>query len=841
MSPSVTFHMPDVKAEVSKDPWQLRDDFLAEIDIESIAHAVTAYSTAAEEAESAEDLARIADEQNAEAATVDGGISLSNSEQRLADTLDDLSPGSVADTVGVLHKTVELADATMDDVSDEVSRPGGLNTKISDHSSDAVDEANLWNDELKGVLDAFNAAIEDVPAVQHPVITVPKPAGSTASGLPGSVQAETADGVRYTLPDWIYTDIRQHFLDKAVEDAEAAAENIEGYIEEYRAELTRLGAELDAGGYDLGNGPLGLWHTPEMAEYHAEVISDATAALAENPDDAEALERLRNATAVMGSMTDDLFDADGRPVGEMPDAVREYLEAVYDGLEPSALATIGTLATDDPDRFGGIAGNVADSINALTNPAVGGIDPTDGALPDSLAYFLDGTDIGPPEIGPDGNVIDPGMIHNLEVAGLYNGFGGLMANATVPPGTEFGAAMMETAVQAQDWWDRVADDFAQEEFDFTGGVSLLTAGSMNPDAATEFLITEENAENLLRVEWPDDGDAAAEAVRVGTIPPEGEAISDRQAQAAQSVVLVTGDLEPDEVQVPLQQAVADVGITYMESLAGAHAGGSDLNGEVNGPHDIFGDPVPGFTLSEEQRRDFFGFLAGSDEQVETSFVAGLQAFHYTNAHNAFAADDPEAVARMASYAGVLDAEFQRAQFTERFEENKDAYATAQDIDKVWRTGASVGLSVAGILVPGGTAAATALNWTGVGNSLLQAHIPSPSDTAAAEFTGDQYNAVIDQGRSTRYLIAQAAADTDYRGAAGAMADSGIPSLHGADPDDLAVQMASGNFVPDLSALEAERWDMDPYMDQRERLLVGPITEEMEDADIEPPRPGDRPD
>ncbi|WP_103503302.1 MULTISPECIES: hypothetical protein [unclassified Streptomyces] len=822
MTQSVHFDHEDVKAAASQDPWELRDDFVDEVDVEDIAEAALSYAMAAEEAGSAEELAELATEEHQGAAQFNSD-DLADAEGRLAETKGNLATPELESTVDILGKTVTLAEDTVQEVDDEIYAHGSLNTKVADHCQAAVDELNLWFTALQNGVDEYNDM-----AVPEPVVLL-KPDGSSAANPERQLAHEQPTGV-FSVPDDIIATIRQHHLDAAVADAEAAAAAIDGHIEGYRSTLTTYGAELTDNGYDMADSPLGIWHTPEMAEHHAQTIANAAERLEADPSDSEALGELESATAYLGNVSQGLFDENGNPVGQLSEEQAAYLKLVYDNIDPEHLATVGNLAASESnERFAAIGENLANGINALTSPSVNAFVPTAGDLPDSIAYFVDGGGIGPSEVGPDGIPRDPSGVELLKTAEMYNGFGALMEGATVPPGESFAGKMLEAGLAAQDWWTGSSiSEHAEDEFQFTGGSSLLAAGAENSGAASDFLTRGDHAQRVMGHLWDDGGDAVARLIESGTFPSEGEEITPRQAAAARQVVLATGDLDADQVQQPVQQAAADVGIMYMHSIVGA-----DMNdsGAGDGPFDIFGEKVPGFTFTESERRDFFRFLAGSEEEVESSFAGGIQTFHYVNAHAAFSADDPEAIARMGAYSGVLDAEFQRAQWMHQFDETKDAYATGQHIDKTWRTGAGMTLAAAGILVPGAAPVSTALSWTGVGNTLIQAVVPPPVDTADSDFNASQYNAVIEDGRSTRYIIAQAAADTNYRGAADAF---DMPSLHDASSDEIAEAMVGGNFVPDLAAIEAERYDISPYMDPRVRLLVRPTEKAMEEAGVEAP-------
>jgi hypothetical protein len=526
VSLGVEFTREDVQAAASNDPWQLSEDFLAEVDVEDIAEAAVSYSQAAGEADSAGELAELATEQSVESGTVDG-MSLADAEARLAQTVTDVDGAAIEQTVRILRQTVGAAEDAVQSVDDEIWADGNLSTKIAERRQDAVDELNAWYGSLGEAIADYNSnpLYEDAQD-SNPIIVVHQPPGATdATSSKGYVDAESSDGINFALPASLITDIRNHHLEKAAEDADDHAEAIDEHIEEYRAELSRLGADLDAEGYDFGGSPLDIWHTPEMAEYYAEQFSEAVNA---EPPDAAAIAA---ATWPLANIVDGLFDENGNPIGEMTAREHAFMERFFDEVSADDLATLGAIeadllpyGSDQAARRGGggledVRATVANAINAMTNPDVvaGNLveerfGPGFTDVPESVSEYLFGYE---------------DTIESQEDLDRFNGFGALMGHASVPPGDGFGQVQADAALSVQ----RFVDEYNENELDHlflgqgqgsvlndspmlnTGSSGLLHSVSLNPDLSLSLMRDEEAKETLMEAYWA-DSDGAGKVMTV---------------------------------------------------------------------------------------------------------------------------------------------------------------------------------------------------------------------------------------------------------------------------------------------------------------------------------------
>ncbi|WP_130799661.1 hypothetical protein [Streptomyces otsuchiensis] len=501
MTQGVHFDNEDVKAAASQDPWELRDDFVDEVDVEDIAEAALSYAMAAEEAGSAEELAELATEEHQGAAQFNSD-DLADAEGRLAETKGNLATPELESTVDILGKTVTLAEDTVQEVDDEIYAHGSLNTKVADHRQAAVDELNLWFTALQNGVDEYNDM-----AVPEPVVLL-KPDGSSAANPARQLAHEEPTGV-FSLPDDIIVTIRQHHLDAAVEDAEATAAAIDGHIESYRSTLTTYGAELTDNGYDMADSPLGIWHTPEMAEYHAQALNEAVEALEENPDDADAVASLERVSGFLGAIAADLYDENGNPIGQMSASESRYLRELYESLSADDLARLGNLevSEDLQGRFDAISTSVANSINIMLDPAVGGIEPGRSdryiQMPDSIAEFMYRYDE---------------KLEEIEDLERFNGFGGLMGHATVPPGDAFAELQADAALSVQRRVEELNNDrvflhkdghFSSPAWENTGSSGLLHSVSLNSDVSLALMRNPDDKETLLAGPWADSTGAGA--------------------------------------------------------------------------------------------------------------------------------------------------------------------------------------------------------------------------------------------------------------------------------------------------------------------------------------------
>jgi hypothetical protein len=329
-------------------------------------------------------------------------------------------------------------------------------------------------------------------------------------------------------PDWLAGAIRDRFLEEAAIAAADADWALREECDAYHHHLLRLGRQLSALGHDLAGSPLGLWTDPELARYAARLLSRD---LADGEPDAETL---RLYTEPLRSIADGVYAGlDGpRP---LRDAERACLEAFFAALDPDVLrqlaeAEAGPAGWATPyDWQPTVCETVANGLLLLTDPALGGIDPAGEAgrarLPQEVRGYLypQGGRLFSGDPAYRGYPMDAAAQRfRIELSG-YNGFGALLAHATVPPGAAFARDLARSAVAVQTRSAMQYDGLPESSLPLepggdvernTGSSALLRVAALNARAAAALLADRHFARLLLSRQW-DDSAGAAEFVTAG--------------------------------------------------------------------------------------------------------------------------------------------------------------------------------------------------------------------------------------------------------------------------------------------------------------------------------------
>ncbi|MFR9726494.1 hypothetical protein ACL02R_24505 [Streptomyces sp. MS19] len=656
--PILSFTRDEVEAEADARPWRRQTEFREEIQPDEMADTAAVYARAAGEADDAGDLARGATEVSAESGSLDGDA-LVDADGRIRTTARGLQ-GNGEDMDAVVGYVVRAMNRALDadeEVHDIVLADGGLDTKYIEHLNAAITEWNGWQAALEARLRPEGGVL-----LGPPVPLTIEYGGEYAMVWPRMVTIGT---YQYDLPAGFDGRIRQKYLKKAAADATAADGEITDALDAYRSKLAEYGQELGDLGYDLSDGPLGLWTTQPMGEYAADRLVEE---MDKDHPDPEALLRWTETLDAIGL---GIYDPDqpDKPLREMTAAERDYLSAFYGRLDKNELALLGSLADGkglDPGvaetRFA-TAQRVADGLMMLMNPEDGGYDPSTAAgreqMPAGVRDFLYGdqqafidgfVDVSVPNRGgPDDAYWD--------ALRDFNGFGQLMGAASVAPGDAFAKDMAHTAVNVQGLTQYHYFDGGYGDIPNTGSNGLLEAVSLNTDASADLLNDKAFREGALGVHWEDSTGVGA-LVRSGTTVPEGVGHNDPEAEkyvhAAYNVLEYAAGHDKDILgtrnhniseygpidHTGLQDAIGDTALQYMDMISkGGTASGFASSADGFTDLNLHGrDYRYSFDLSDADRESLFTIMNQSGGDVREEFFGGVGQWQEMAAHDAFRRD-----------------------------------------------------------------------------------------------------------------------------------------------------------------------------------------------------------
>ncbi|WP_183091323.1 hypothetical protein [Streptomyces radicis] len=616
----VDFTKEDVAAQAGVDPWQEATDFADEIDPVAMAEASRGFASAAGEAGGAADLASAASEAAADSATTDG-VSHHNAEENVAITTRDLQGGGedIEAVAEVINSGTRLALATEEDVVDLYER---ANDDFDGHLTSARAKLEEKQGEFRDNAGDLWGRVLDGGPLAPPSVTV--------AGTEYTADGSTAGG--WSFPQAAVDAIRTHFLTLAAEDAEEVHGDIETEIDDYRAAMTRKAGELDDLGYDLGEGPHGLWHSEGMAEWAAEGLQEEMAR--DNPDP----ERMDLYTQGLGIVANGVYgdpSRPGDPLRSLTPAERDYLGTFYDALDADTLVALGHWEGDPgsaPDagsahvaameRLGLGADaqqRVGNGISMLLNPDIGGLDPDahpsmtgQRPMPESIRELVYGLEVGtgnaPGFDGPVGYDEDTG---DYVVSGVheFQGLSNLLGASTVPQGTDFAVDVGESALRVQEQFNVFAELYGTPSHSGgedvaavttrdgetlyidgdqlrdlrsldTGASGALDVVSRDLDASQRLLLDDENLTQLMGTDW---GGHASGAVSVlDTATERGQETAEhaeRAARIAENALTTVGE-DPSTWRslVPKGSEMSDALVGVAADYIDAFAVGIDQEG-----------------------------------------------------------------------------------------------------------------------------------------------------------------------------------------------------------------------------------------------------------------------
>ncbi|TDC63103.1 hypothetical protein [Streptomyces hainanensis] len=781
--PKLDFTRDEVEGKAGeKKPWTRQREFSEEIDPEDMADTAAIYARAAGEAENSGELAEEASRLGAESGGLDGAT-LVDDEGRIDETARGLQ-GNGADMDEVVTRLVQAMNRAIDaesDVQDEIHGTNGLEKKYTDHLQDAVDEWNGWQSALEGaVTEANNSG-----AVSGTVAVRVTHNGKTIN----ADQAESGGGYVYSLPDSLASEIREKHLDRAVDSAEASYDEISDHIDAYRQRLMEYGSELQGLGYDLA-GPLGLWTTEGQAEYAADKLSEELAK--DDPD----RRLLAMYTQGLSGIADAIFGDSanpGDPLRDLTAAERAYLDTFFSGVDAEALASLGNTISgwDEAKR------NIANGLTMLTDPELGGHDPTTeagrAALPEVVRRFVYDYENGRMWPGESGTTDADGFREELQ---LFNGFGDIMSHGTLQPGDAIAKDMANAAldIQARSGVQQALGIYGDEQVANTGSSRLLTTVSRNTEASAALLNDADFRDEFLG-QWWQDSFGAADLIRAGTSIPEGVGHNDPEArqyvEAAFNLLAdapdngrhILGQGGPQDGPMgldhaALQRAISDTGLEYMDMLSKGSEKtefAASTNGREFTDENLHGqDYLYSFELNGDDRRALFSLMNASEEDVRQDFFEGVGAWQEVTAYNAFVRDGGSERPEQSSTFHDIGRVAGTVQYVQKVE-------TSDDSSKLQFTsyGAlSTSASVANTLIDFGKGnAITSVGAYGITEALRY----SLPDGAAAHKQA-QWDAVNFGDNTVRAIVADAAIRSDYRGSG----DYQLPdvSSDNVDRDDL---------------------------------------------------------
>ncbi|WP_129842072.1 hypothetical protein [Streptomyces sp. RFCAC02] len=325
-------------AEGGPDAWETGPAFLQEIDPDHMAENAVVYAKAARETDDAAGLSRRASVA-AGSAGGSNGLSFADAEDRLEETERDLAGGED----NGLYDVVEVLRAAM---------------------ADAVDTRSAVDDLLNG------------EEGLHPVIQ----RRIKAAGLEWDMAV-----CRIDMPEGMADSIRSRNLRLAVNDARVIAGDIGDTIDSYRRRMTWRASELAAGGYDVADGPLGLWTTEGNAAYVAGVVREELARAADDPASVD-VARLLDSMAQLRSIVDRGRDLAGVRLEDYA-----YLDAFYEAVGGGeAFVDLGAILQKRDDL--GLDPTASERLDQVAAALGDGMLTAYGhdtvTMPDSLAHLF---------------------------------------------------------------------------------------------------------------------------------------------------------------------------------------------------------------------------------------------------------------------------------------------------------------------------------------------------------------------------------------------------------------------------------------------------------------------
>ncbi|MDT0346572.1 TPR repeat region-containing protein [Streptomyces litchfieldiae] len=783
--PNLRFTRAEVEEEAGKKPWTRQREFTAEINPDDMGDTAAVYARAAGEASGAGELAQHATDLGADSGGIDGGT-LVDAEGRIDETARGLQGNGqdMDEVVTYLVRAMNQAIDTEREVYDLVYAEGFLEEAYVRQLAGAQNSWDGWQQALTDAVAAHNSSSAVPGTIALPVTHD----GRTIN----ADHAESGGGVVYSLPASLATEIREKHLRNAADFAVTYDAEMADAIEAYRRKLAEYGQQLGELGYDLSDGPLGIFTTDEMGEYAGQQLAEELAKDNPNPD------VLLMYTEGLDSIVLGIY-AEGADPGaaqrELTASELAYLEKFYGQLDADDLAALGALTEDtrglDPGEAGrqyAGAQRVANGLNMLLNPDIGGIDPA--ARPDRVpegirpfVYNYENSDLYPSDESGRAHPTLGSDAFNDELR-RFNGFGDLMGTATIGSGEQFSEDLAHAAVdvQTRTSLQYSASGYDQDYVENTFGSGLLSSAALNTEASAGLLNDADFRDQLLSQRW-EDSQGAAELIASGTtIPPGVDHNSDeaRRYVEAGYHVLTSAPAHADGIlaknsmmtelghsdHTALQNAIGDTSLQYMDMLSkSAQETGFSVPGDPDDPNartdrNLFGNDYRySFELSRGDREALFSLMNSTGDEPRQNFLNGVGAWQETTAYNAFVRDSDG----NGDQAAAFDAIGRVAGTVQHVQDQAEVSGagTGRGQSSMIATIAAAGSAVKDVTPPLPGKLAVIAGTYGVAESVRHA-LPDP-----AALQSDLQMSALEHGDTpVRSIVADAAVRADYRGAGG---------------------------------------------------------------------------
>ncbi|MGW8851188.1 putative alpha/beta hydrolase [Streptomyces xiamenensis] len=741
----------DVVEAAGCDPWELQSDFASDTDLESMTALSGVFKTGAGEADEAGGVAAYASALEESSGAAGGEPIYGSAAVHLQSTYEDLGAENLENISRILDQVATEAETVLEANENALTHATGLDWQVERHESSA-----------NGDYDTFVAWLGEQGAKAEELMSY-------------TIYGETFTGAQGTFPmNAVEEHVRKTHLDLAASFASIVYDGMFERIDDYYGILHQKEGELNEYGYDVAGSPVGFWYTEGRAAHEAEQLEIE---LNKPNPDPDIVERY---TAGLAKIAENVYGDPhnpGDPLRNLSPEEAAYLEEFYNTLSPEAFALlsgqggpgggadVGMAAENEALRNAGFENAriaLANGINLLTNPDIGGIDPAEerGRVPDSISTF----------VYPDW---ENGNERGAEDLKLFNGFGDIMGHASVPPADTFATDMGHAAI---DWQELAQLRFYDEdstEVVNTGSSGLLEAVSLNTGVSAELLNDEDYRDDLFRAEWS-DSTGAGSLVRSGTTVPDGVDPNSDEArkyfEAAYNVLSYTGEHGPrmsslnDLASVDtsdLQQAIGETTLRYMDFISqfsDENGSGFLEPGDSDDPAarvfaDLFGqDHRYGFELSREERENVMLYMTEADDHVRDEFRGGVAAWQAVTAYNAF--ETGENIGSVLGAVGRISG-IQEAADLRAIENGMDEDTLKTSVLSGLTTAAGVANSLAGFSGPA-SLPLTAGSWVVAEASRHMVGTGEEIDLARLESieTGDA---------NVHYIVANAAAAADFQG------------------------------------------------------------------------------
>ncbi|GAB2881175.1 hypothetical protein [Streptomyces mayteni] len=651
----VTFTRADVEAAGDAKPWTHREEFAAEVDTDHMADTASIFARAAQGAGTAGEFSERATRMGKQAGALNGAAFVED------DRVDITSAGlqgngeRIDKVVRMLVRAMNHATDTRDEVDERIDGGGGsvgMQQILERNSAAAV---GWW-----GQAQRFFAS--------QPVPNPPTLRPAFGPGIPrfdfNNVEYDgVLSGGVWTPPPNLPTDIRDSYLNMTADEASWADEEITGAIRQYRQKLAGYGAELEGAGFDTSQGPLGIWRSKEMAAFTGDEVKKLLGE--ENPDP----KLLAMYTSGVNSVAEDVDAEDGDK--KLTPQQQAYLNAFY-----------GKMTTDDLLRIGRLDESYKDFQKSIANGVVAA--STGPERPDFVREFVDRR-LNEFQEDPPWSV--------SRQAERFNDFSALMSQSTITPSKDFGTALINASINAQQdyqsYWGapHTADPLE-------GSPELLSLAARNNDAAAAFLSDKNQIGRLLdpsfSSSWADGGRAVGDLMREGTLP-EGERFTEAEAnrlKAGHTLMqyvadnangyVDTGRKFPPEAETALGNIAGNR--EYLNRLSAVATGNQDSPPVLQSNN---------FPLSENERSNLFSVLMDPERQNAEAFKSSVGDYIEHRARSVFE-DAPGTGTVPAEFRqlGQLSGAVTNAELAVAYERDKQSDEVAKTSFKVVKTALS---------------------------------------------------------------------------------------------------------------------------------------------------------